>query len=69
MGVLHVVCMGQAVLVPLLLVLACGARVPIFDVKAARVAHVLVCVPFSFVCIHFVGDVFSLLRYSLDVWD
>ncbi len=69
MGVLHVVCMGKAVLVPLLLVLACGARVPIFDVEAAHVAHVLVCVPFSFVCIHFVGDVFSLLRYSLDVRD
>jgi hypothetical protein len=41
----------------------------IFDIKAAGVAHVLVCVPFSFVCIHFVGDTLSLLRHSLDIQD
>jgi hypothetical protein len=69
LGILHVVCVGKVILVPLLLALAYRARVPIFDVKATRVAHVLVHVPFIFVHIHFVGGTLSLLRHSLDVWN
>ncbi len=64
LGVLHVVCAGKAVMVPLLLALACCACVSIFDVKAAHVAHVLVHVPFSFVCIHFVGGALSCCATS-----
>jgi hypothetical protein len=66
---LHVVCAGKAILVPLLLALACHALVPIFEVEAARVPYVLVRVPFGFVHIHFAGGALSLLHHSLDVRD
>jgi hypothetical protein len=45
--------MGEAILVSLLFALACRTRVPIFDIKSAHVAHVLVCIPLHFVCIYF----------------
>jgi hypothetical protein len=69
LGVLHVVCMSKAILVPLLLASAYSAHVPIFDVEAASVAHILVCVPLYFVCIYFAGGMLSLLHSSLNVWD
>ncbi len=69
LGVLHVVCTDKAILVPLLLALACHGCVPIFDVEAACEVNVLVCVPFSFFCIHFVGGALSLLCHSSDVCD
>jgi hypothetical protein len=56
LGVLHVVCASEAILVSLLLAFACCANVPIFDVKAA------------FDRVHFAWGALSLLCTSLNIW-
>jgi hypothetical protein len=55
--------------VSLLFALACCTHVPIFDIKAACVAHILVFVPLHFVCIHFVWGLLSLLHSSRNIQD